>query len=39
VLPDWDCDEAPAHGDAPRGGWIELDATGAIHERRINLPA
>lgn len=38
VLPDWDCDEAPAHGDVARGGWIEVDTAGGIHERRINTP-
>lgn len=26
VLPDWDCDASPA-----RGGWIALDASGALH--------
>jgi UDP-2,3-diacylglucosamine hydrolase len=30
VLPDWDCD-----GPQPRGGWIEIDADGAI--RRVGL--
>ena len=30
VLPDWDYDHAPH-----RGGWLEIDATGGIHERSI----
>lgn len=28
VLPDWECDVAP--GEAMRGGWIAIDASGAI---------
>ncbi len=30
VLPDWDCDATPA-----RGGWIALDASGAL--RRFDV--
>lgn len=31
VLPDWDCD-----ADAPRGGWIAIDADGAIRAYRMD---